>query len=360
LNWLIILCLLVTPSCLALILARLSRHINSSVLALLFTLCGLTLLIPLSAGSFPPISTLYKGGIPEIGLLVALSPFTLSLVLYQWIIHRIRYGKSKRLTYREYWMDSTKRTLLIFSPLLIVYVVLDLALHIYPIVKNQTVIVLALVSVTMILVYGAFPMIVRLVMKGRSMPKGSLRERLINLSERAKISISDVVVIPAGRTNTMNAWVSGTTMSLRVVFITDALLSKMDPEEILTVFAHELGHVQKKHLLLNLCFVICTICILSWISTLIPELNTGYEATLRGAVIGLIVVIGYNWVSRRFEFAADQYACELTGNREAYISALIKLSTNRGLSGAKGDIGFMSKLQTHPTCKERINRILES
>lgn len=158
----------------------------------------------------------------------------------------------------------------------------------------------------------------------------------------------------------MNAWVSGTTMSLRVVFITDALLSKMDPEEILTVFAHELGHVQKKHLLLNLCFVICTICILSWINTLIPELNTGYEAIFRGAVIGLIVVMGYNWVSRRFEFVADQYACELTGNKEAYISALIKLSTNRGLSGAKGDIGFMSKLQTHPTCKERINRILES
>lgn len=182
-NWLIILCLLVTPSCLALILARFSRHINSSVLTLLFTLCGLTLLIPLSVGSFPPISTLYKGGIPEIGLLVALSPFTLSLFIYQWIIHRILYGKSKRLTYREYWIDSTKRTLLIVSPLLIVYVVLDLALRIFPIVKNQVVIVLALVCVTMILIYGAFPMIVRLVMKGRSMPKGSLRERLINLSE---------------------------------------------------------------------------------------------------------------------------------------------------------------------------------
>lgn len=135
-----------------------------------------------------------------------------------------------------------------------------------------------------------------------------------------------------------------------IVVLTDELvmLEETD-EELLSVIAHELGHVHHRHimrsLLQNSAVALVVATVLGDVSSI-----TGLAASLPT----LLVQQGY---SREFEFEADRYAAralnELGIGTQPLTSALRKLGTAHKVPGAvMGDY-----LSTHPGIERRIEAV---
>src|SRR5439155_23614211 len=76
----------------------------------------------------------------------------------------------------------------------------------------------------------------------------ALAARILALARRAGVPAEHVVEVDRSRqTNKINAYVSGIGSSRRVV-IWDTALRALDPEELLFVVGHELGHERLGHI----------------------------------------------------------------------------------------------------------------
>ena len=93
-----------------------------------------------------------------------------------------------------------------------------------------------------------FPTLLRWTWKTTPLAAGPLRERLEAAARRCRFRAREILVWHTGDM-VVNAAVAGFVPGLRYVFLTDALLTRLTPEEIEAVFAHEVGHVRHRHLL---------------------------------------------------------------------------------------------------------------
>jgi predicted Zn-dependent protease len=132
------------------------------------------------------------------------------------------------------------------------------------------------------------------------------------------------------------------------IVITDAMIKAAEsPEEVLSVLAHEIGHVELRHtmrtLLQNSAIAIVVAAV------------TADAATLSAAIAGLPVLVAERKYSREFEFAADDYAFRLLKQKgyspAAFASLMERLAKKEGAEKA----GF-AYLSTHPITKERVQR----
>lgn len=198
-----------------------------------------------------------------------------------------------------------------------------------------------------------------------------LEDRIKNLMQKADIKVSRVFKMDASkRSKHTNAYFSGIGKVKRIILY-DTLLEKMNHDEILTVLAHEAGHWKKKHILK----MIITAEIVSFIGIYISFriLQTDFLADLfqiqKATFYAKMVLLGFiggilsfpftplgSYVSRRFERQADKYAYELTENREAMASALIKLSRDN-LSNLHPHPLYAAFYYSHPPVIERIRNI---
>ena len=60
-----------------------------------------------------------------------------------------------------------------------------------------------------------------------------------------------------------------------------------------------------------------------------------------------------NYISRRYEFQADEYAVKITGDKESFISAMEKLA-NLNLADKEPQPAIEFFLYSHPSIKRRI------
>ncbi|MBM4147194.1 MAG: M48 family metallopeptidase [Nitrospira sp.] len=198
-----------------------------------------------------------------------------------------------------------------------------------------------------------------------------LEDRIKNLMQKADIRVSRVFKMDASkRSKHTNAYFSGIGKVKRIILY-DTLLEKMDHDEILAVLAHEAGHWKKKHILK----MIIAAEIVSFIGIYISFriLQTDFLADIfqiqKTTFYAKLVLLGFiggilsfpftplgSYVSRRFERQADKFAYELTGNREAMASALIKLSKDN-LSNLHPHPLYAAFYYSHPPVIERIRNI---
>lgn len=133
------------------------------------------------------------------------------------------------------------------------------------------------------------------------------------------------------------------------IFVTDELvqLARSD-DEIAAVFAHELGHVERRH---GRQSVLRNSSALIVVSTLTGDLST--LSTFSGTLPFLLLQYGY---AREFEAEADAFAVDLL--RAAHIdpahlaSILDRLDRSRPQGGA--DFSYLS---THPSTPDRLKKI---
>jgi STE24 endopeptidase len=201
----------------------------------------------------------------------------------------------------------------------------------------------------------------------------SLISDISTIMQKAGIKISKVQKMDASkRTKHSNAYFTGIGHVKRIVLF-DTLLQQMEKPEILAVLAHEAGHWKRKHVLKLLFLMESGALISSYISfqLLNSELLTSIFHLSVDSFSAKIILLGFiasivtypiapifNFISRKFEWEADRFACTLTCENKGLGSALIKLSAEN-LSNLHPHRLYAKFHYSHPPVTERIRYLRE-
>ena len=226
-------------------------------------------------------------------------------------------------------------------------------------------------SVALLGVLGAFvyPVVVEPVFNTfRPLAAGPLRSELLALAERDGVPVRDVLVADASRrTTAVNAYVSGFGSTRRLVLY-DTLLESAPPAEVRLIVAHELGHTERRDVLVGTALgalgAAAAVCLLAALLRWRPLLDRA-GATGPGdprvvplvlalvAVGTLLVAPAVNLFARRVEARADLHSLQLTGEVDTYVAVHRRLAvTNlRDLEPHPLAVAFFA---THPPVADRI------
>lgn len=210
-------------------------------------------------------------------------------------------------------------------------------------------------------------LIVPLFNKQTPLEEGSLKEKLFAYASKQGFKLDNIFVIDGSKRSTKaNAYFTGFGPKKRIVLY-DTLIKDLSEEEIVAVFAHEVGHYKKKHTIYNMILSLLLTGVTFYILGLLlgsPVLADAFDVEKSSFHIGLIAFgvlyspiseftgLLMNIISRKFEYQADNFAKE-TFERDYLISSLKKLSKNSlsNLTPHKWTVLFQ---YSHPTLLQRI------
>ena len=160
-----------------------------------------------------------------------------------------------------------------------------------------------------------FPLAMRLCWDAKPLAAGALRTRLEQIAADSRIRLRQILYWRT-EDRMANAFVAGLVGWWRYVFITDALLKVLDDDQVEMVFAHEMGHVARRHLSLRVLALLAPLSLLlllaPWISTSTDRLQADGLALLQVAAVLCALAyfwLGLGWYSRRLELEADLWSC---------------------------------------------------
>jgi Zn-dependent protease with chaperone function len=228
----------------------------------------------------------------------------------------------------------------------------------------------ALVGFSAVFVFFAPVLIDPLFNKFEALPPGPVRSGVLALADRARVDVGQVYRVDASRRTTgANAYVNGLGHTKRVVLY-DTLLTKFKPQEVDSVVAHELGHVKHRDVPRGLLWLAIvapagTFLIMRLTQRIAPEASAGRgagpavlpAAALSIALVGFVLNIPGNALSRQVEASADSYSLSLYGHPDAFIGVERKLALqNVAEPDPPGWVQFV--FGTHPTTVQRIGAAL--
>jgi len=189
-------------------------------------------------------------------------------------------------------------------------------------------------------------------MKFNRLKSGELRNRALKMADHMGVTISRVYIVPAGKGHLTNAYGLSDAIGL-----TDSLGQYLTKTQIDYVMAHELAHVSLKHGRKHLLLVLGMFLILSLV---LFRLSHYAVALLPFAEIAVVIgpLIAIYYFSRRFEYAADAFAVDFTGDPETAIRALVNLHKIHEVPARSGR--FTELFMTHPPLALRTAAIAEA
>ena len=212
--------------------------------------------------------------------------------------------------------------------------------------------------------------IVPLFNKQTALEEGDLKDAITKYANSVGFTLNNIFVINGSKRSTKaNAYFSGFGNQKRITLY-DTLINDLTINEIVAVLAHEVGHYKRKHIIFNLiASILLTGLSLFLLSLFIqtPILSKALSVSIPSFHIGLIAFgilyspiseitgIFMNYMSRKFEYQADNYAKE-TFASEPLISSLKKLSKN-SLSNLTPHFLYVFIHYSHPTLFERIKNL---
>ncbi|QNJ98379.1 M48 family metallopeptidase [Constantimarinum furrinae] len=228
--------------------------------------------------------------------------------------------------------------------------------------------IVTLVTLIMNLFYSR--LIVPLFNKQSPLEDGSLRTKIESYANSVGFTLDKIFVIDGSKRSTKaNAYFSGFGSEKRVTLY-DTLINDLEDEEVVAVLAHEVGHYKRNHIIINLFASILTTGFTLWLLSLFvgntllsealnvsePSFHIGLIAfgvlyTPISEITGLIM----NYLSRKFEYQADNYA-KTTYKGQPLIAALKKLSKN-SLSNLTPHPAYVTVHYSHPTLLERFRNL---
>ena len=156
----------------------------------------------------------------------------------------------------------------------------------------------------------------------QSLTTGDLRDHAFGMAQRLGVKLQQVYVIPAGKGQTANAFArTGNTISF-----TDFLLQRMSRPEVNYVLGHELTHLRLKHPEKTGAARLASMFGAFLVVGMAAPLGLESPVLRYGIILAVVTLFPLFW-SRRFEYAADAGAVELTGDPRSAISALLKLAS---------------------------------
>lgn len=184
----------------------------------------------------------------------------------------------------------------------------------------------------------ALPQLLSRIWPTTPMSDSPLRTKLRRLTERVGVRARDFRIWKTNR-QMLNAAVTGLIPSLRYVFLTDGLLAVLRDDEAESVIAHELGHIQRRHLWLRMLLLGLPIWIMGNLEAFAPELSdcwcgwfvnlTGSELVVSSlfipAITVLYAVMALGRYSRMLEHDADLCVHD-NGQTEVFCATIDRLS----------------------------------
>jgi STE24 endopeptidase len=193
------------------------------------------------------------------------------------------------------------------------------------------------------------------------LPDRALAAEVERLGERIGVRVETVQVADASRrTTTANAYVAGIGPTRRVVFYDTILDGRFGERELVSVAAHELAHVARRHLWKGTAWF----ALLAVPGLIVVAWATERRGGLRDPALvplGLLVAVALslvtlplqNALSRRYEAEADWIALQATGDPDAAIALDHRLVvTSLGDPDPPGWAEIL--LSTHPPAIDRI------
>ncbi|KAL1881834.1 zinc metalloprotease [Diaporthe australafricana] len=200
---------------------------------------------------------------------------------------------------------------------------------------------------------------------------GKLKTGVEALAAKLKFPLNELYVIDGSKRSAhSNAYFFGMPWKKHIV-IYDTLIEKSETQEVVAVLAHELGHWSLGHT--TRLFGISQFhffYIFSLFSVFINNQSLyadfGFNA-VKPIIVGFIlfsdvlapmdvlIKLGMNVLSRRYEFQADAFACDL-GYSADLAKSLIKLQV-QNLSTMDADPMFASYHFSHPILSERLKAL---
>lgn len=216
-------------------------------------------------------------------------------------------------------------------------------------------------------------LIVPLFNKQSPLEEGSLRTKIETYAKSVGFTLDNIFIIDGSKRSTKaNAYFSGFGKEKRITLF-DTLVKDLEEEEIVAVLAHEVGHYKKNHIIVNLAASILTTGFTLWLLSLFigsPALSQALGVEQPSFHIGLIAfgilyspiseITGLlmNYLSRKFEYQADNYAKKTYG-AAPLISSLKKLTKN-SLSNLTPHKAYVFMHFSHPTLLQRFRNLKRS
>lgn len=153
------------------------------------------------------------------------------------------------------------------------------------------------------------PVILRRVWVTEPLPDGPLRDRLLHVCRKLRMSCREILVWRSGGM-IVNAAVMGVVAPFRYFLITDGMLEQMDDQRIEAVFGHEAGHVKRHHIMFFLLFAFISGCAITIVGYRMRGLDRTMQQTAIALTAGILALkwgVLFGWVSRRFERQADVF-----------------------------------------------------
>ncbi|MEN8123729.1 MAG: M48 family metallopeptidase [Bacteroidota bacterium] len=289
---------------------------------------------------------------------------------YQTFVIEEKYGFNKT-TKKLYFIDKLKG---LFLSVLIGGGLLALIIWFYQKTGDNfwiyTWILITVFTIFMTLFYSS--LIVPLFNKQTPLEEGGLRSQIEKFASKVGFTLDNIFVIDGSKRSTKaNAYFSGFGPKKRIVLY-DTLINDLETEEIVGVLAHEVGHYKKKHVFINMLISLVltgfTLYILSLmlqssllsqaLSVETPSFHIGLIAFgVLYSPISEITGIIMNFISRKFEYQADDYAKTNYSGKEL-ISALKKLSKN-SLSNLTPHKAYVFLHYSHPSLFNRVQNLLK-
>lgn len=287
---------------------------------------------------------------------------------YHTFVIEEKYGFNKT-TVSTFFSDKLKAyalSILVGGGLLLVFLLL-----IHQMGKNfwwQFWIIAAAFMVMINLFYTAW--ILPLFNKLTPLEDGELKVKILQFAKSVDFPLDNIFVIDGSkRSSKANAFFSGFGKRKKVVLY-DTLLEQHPPDELVAVLAHEVGHYKKKHIIWGMITSVLQVGLMLYLLAQFifsenMSLALGGQAwsaelniigfTMLFTPISMILGIGMNWLSRKNEFEADEFAKQ-TFAGEPLAEALKTLSV-KTLSNINPHPWYVFVNYSHPPLLERLEKL---
>lgn len=204
----------------------------------------------------------------------------------------------------------------------------------------------------------------------------SLKSRIEGLMQRVGFASKGLFVMDGSKRSAHgNAYFSGFGANKRIVFF-DTLLSRLAPQEIEAVLAHELGHFKLKHIIKRIAMMfaisLAFLALLGWLKNQLwfytglgvdPLLLAGESNNAMALLLFALALPVFTFLlgpltslsSRKHEFEADAFAAKHTDARDL-VSALVKMYEDNA-STLTPDPLHSAFYDSHPPASVRIRQL---
>ena len=293
---------------------------------------------------------------------------------YKQFVLEARFGFNK-MTPRLFFSDLTKNTLLsVAIGLPLIWVVLTLMkksgdlwwLYAWGVWSGFQLLMLVLYPTVIAPLFNKFT----------PLADDTLKSRIEGLMQRVGFASKGLFVMDGSKRSAHgNAYFSGFGSNKRIVFF-DTLLSRLAPQEIEAVLAHELGHFKLKHIIKRIAMMfaisLAFLALLGWLKNQLwfytglgvePLILPGQSNNAMALLLFMLALPVFTFLfgpltslsSRKHEFEADAFAARYTDARDL-VSALVKMYEDNA-STLTPDPLHSAFYDSHPPASVRIRQL---